>query len=500
MSQKVLSSALCPLIVVAVGVLSRLVAVENPSGVFWDEHFFVAAAQKYLHGIFFMEPHPPLGKLLIAAGEGMFGRNERTDLFLDTDFPGDAPEGYSLLGYRLIPSFLGGGAALFIYLIALHILRRPLWCMAIAALYLFDNALMLHTRGALLEGPQIFFCMGMVLVFLKLRERGDRSNGRELFLWVLLGLLFGCGITTKISSAIFIILPLVLLFEGRAALGAQVRRCGAFALTAVGVFVTVWTIHFSLGREIRPGAMIGSGFYHASQPYREGLTNGTFHPLLDFRTALADHWSYFRSYERKVPPLNLCQPSEPGSYPLLWPLGATPQAYRWKEVSPDTWRLWYLVPNPVVWFVVLGGVLTAAALVLASLILPGVRLRDRSLLVTLLAVYGGYMGVMLMIPRVMYLSHYLIPLCVGVVLFGAVANEIAVVAGREVTDRHRTLFFTALIAVTVLGFARYAPLTYGMPITVEEIQERSLLQVWNLRCPTCPSRHPFARPLVRSSR
>ena len=41
---------------------------STPQAFFWDENYHVASAQKYLNGVFFMEQHPPLGKLLIAAG------------------------------------------------------------------------------------------------------------------------------------------------------------------------------------------------------------------------------------------------------------------------------------------------------------------------------------------------------------------------------------------------------------------------------------------------
>jgi dolichyl-phosphate-mannose--protein O-mannosyl transferase len=40
-----------------------------PPSLFWDENYHIASAEKYIQGVFFMEPHPPLGKLLIAAGE-----------------------------------------------------------------------------------------------------------------------------------------------------------------------------------------------------------------------------------------------------------------------------------------------------------------------------------------------------------------------------------------------------------------------------------------------
>ena len=76
---------------------------SRPQALFWDENYHIASAQKYLNGVFFMEPHPPLGKLLIAAGEGLLQRNDRNDQFIDTDYATNPPEGFDFTGYRLFP-------------------------------------------------------------------------------------------------------------------------------------------------------------------------------------------------------------------------------------------------------------------------------------------------------------------------------------------------------------------------------------------------------------
>ncbi|MEK7218454.1 MAG: phospholipid carrier-dependent glycosyltransferase, partial [Patescibacteria group bacterium] len=78
----------------------------EPQRVFWDENYHIASAQKYLHGVFFMEQHPPLGKLLIAAGEKLFHPNARTDQFLATDYGRDFGDDFSFTGYRFFSALL----------------------------------------------------------------------------------------------------------------------------------------------------------------------------------------------------------------------------------------------------------------------------------------------------------------------------------------------------------------------------------------------------------
>ena len=58
-----------PLLLLLAGAASRLPWLASPDRVVWDEECFGAAAARYLTGEMSLEFHPPLGKLLIAAGE-----------------------------------------------------------------------------------------------------------------------------------------------------------------------------------------------------------------------------------------------------------------------------------------------------------------------------------------------------------------------------------------------------------------------------------------------
>src|SRR4051795_6992849 len=76
-----------------------------PANLFWDENYHIASAYKYLHQVMFMEPHPPLGKLLIALGEYLFHPNSHLDTtsFLTMDFITTLPTGFSFVGVRFFP-------------------------------------------------------------------------------------------------------------------------------------------------------------------------------------------------------------------------------------------------------------------------------------------------------------------------------------------------------------------------------------------------------------
>ncbi|MBT7762109.1 MAG: phospholipid carrier-dependent glycosyltransferase, partial [Candidatus Peribacter sp.] len=117
----------------------------NPPYLYWDENYHIASAQKYLNGTFFMEPHPPLAKMLIAAGEAIFDANEgMDDEFIGTDYAKELPGGFSFQGYRFFPVLLGWLIAPLLYLIFLMITRKSLWAFILSFLYVFDNALVTH--------------------------------------------------------------------------------------------------------------------------------------------------------------------------------------------------------------------------------------------------------------------------------------------------------------------------------------------------------------------
>ncbi len=93
-----------------------------PPKQFWDENYHIASAQKYIDKVMFMEPHPPLGKMLIALGEVLLHPNKKIDKssFDKTDYIKHFPKGMSFAGYRLFPAFFAWlNVALFFFNFAL---------------------------------------------------------------------------------------------------------------------------------------------------------------------------------------------------------------------------------------------------------------------------------------------------------------------------------------------------------------------------------------------
>lgn len=495
-SSSVSSRNLSPRLQVAVYLLFVLVTsfftylyhYNFPSSPFWDEPYHIAAAQKYLHKVYFMEQHPPLGKLLIALGERVTRSNERTDQFLTTDYAREFDvtlasgevRHTNFSGYRLFPSLLGWLSSALLFFIFLSITRNPVFSALLSFLYIFDNAEILQSRAAMLDSTLTFFSLGVVLSFFSIvRLHRQRSS---VVVWSLVfGLSFALALTTKLVALILVLLVPFIVWRLRRDLHTLAASLLMVGLGFCVAFVSVWQLHFSLSQTVVPQLSNG-GYYEASEPYREHLQKAKITSLLTFPMMLRDSLRFVGLYNAKVPRLDLCKADENGSPSYFWPLGARTINYRW-EKSADTVRYLYLVSNPVAWGMGLLGVLLSLSQLLSRFC--GDRkeqLAHEREMIAMLALYIGYMLAISSLGRVMYLYHYFLPLLFSFILFALSFVNVKSLAGLLLTEERRLLLLT-LLGLAVFGsFHFYRPLTYYEPLTTTQFQRRALLPIWEMAC------------------
>jgi dolichyl-phosphate-mannose--protein O-mannosyl transferase len=454
----------------------------EPAGFFWDENYHITSAEKYLNGTFFMQYHPPLGKLLIALGEKFMDANAEDNQFLAIDYATTLPDGFSFVGYRLFPTLLAWLTAPLLFFVFLFIFRKPINATLMSFLYVFDNALIVHSRGAMLESPLVFFTTLTILSFFLLLE-WQKSPKRFLLASIFFGMSLGLSVTTKVVGLILILLVPAVLY----ALFPQWKKMllflgltfSAFLLT----FVAVWQIHFSLATTINPLAE-NNGWYQTSPEYREILTGKKQNSLFSFPVMLRDSLKYVGHVDRGVPKLDLCKVGENGSPFFFWPFGARAINYRWASVDAETYRYLYLQSNPAAWALGLLGVLLAVTFLLSALFFRQ-KLSHTFLLSTFLALYISYMIAISQLDRVMYLYHYFLPLLFSFILFGIVSAEVKHIGRFSLSEARKTMLLMFLAACIFLSYQIYRPLTYYEPITNEQLQKRAFFPLWELSCVTC---------------
>lgn len=462
-----------------------------PESLFWDENYHIASAQKQIDGVMYMETHPPLGKMLIALGEVVAGGNDDLDKsqLLGRDHIGNTnlPKGFSYAGVRLASVALMILAVLLLYALIMEIVRNRAIALAFASLLVFDNAVVTHTRSAMLEGIQIFFVLLALWWFARIAARGAPIRLRH---YVVLGVLIGLVVAVKANGAVLLLLFAALFavdqwsaVRERRWLAVARRFAFAAPLGAVAVattFAAVFYFHIASTTEIASNRT-----YKASPEYVQHIRAGTTWTPAGFAVGFRDHLRYMAEYSDGVPRLDVCKPGENGSHPSGWPLGGKTINYRWNknviggraEVSYT-----YLVANPLVWLPVALGIVLSLGLLIGRFVY-GQKPQDPRLfhwIALFTALYAAYMLAMLQFERVMYLYHYLLPLVFGIVNLALVFRYVFA-DGLQAHRPHTLVNLAVFVALVVGVFAFFAPLTYGAPLTLEQFELRQWFDFWKLQ-------------------
>jgi len=463
----------------------------SPEQLYWDENYHIASSQKYLNGIFFMEPHPPLGKLLIAAGEALIDANADDTSFTTTDHGKSLPKEFSFAGYRLFPVIFSVLSVPLFFIFLVRLSGHPIVSFVLALALALDNAFVVHNRAAMLDGIQLFFMFGVLAGSICIYRRIEQAAPLKSLPY-LAGLALGGAIATKATSPIvlpFLGILIVPLWKERSRL---VKVSVQVAASAFALYLLTWLTHTTLGKRIEP-SLPDRGFYQSSQETKQLITGGETASLRAFWPLLRDNLKFFSHYERGVPKLNMCNQNENGSTPLLWPIGGRAINYRWDKKDGAT-RYTYLVANPVVWAIGLFGLIASAALWISSILGRCEMPREWKLFAgALLLMWCSYMGVMVSLDRVMYLYHYLIPLSLTLALGAITIPQVRLSAPRFTPPAQAVHLVVA--GAVFFAFRYYAPLTYGYPLTNQELASRALFDAWDLRCPDCDLTNHLARPV-----
>jgi dolichyl-phosphate-mannose--protein O-mannosyl transferase len=484
------------ILVTVLGYFTYMHNYQYPAAFFWDENYHITSAQKYMHHVFFQQGHPPLGKLLIAAGEVLLKPNEKTDQFLSTTYAKgeDLPEGFSFAGYRFFPALLAWLAAPLFFVIFLLITRRALLATFLSFLYIFDNALIVHNRGLMLEAPLIFFIILTILAFFLILEWKDTRH-RFAFACTLFGAAFAAAFTTKMTGLILVLMVPMLFF----ALKPQWKKFLHFAVISFAgfsvVFCGVWWLHFSLARTVNP-ELLNNGYFHVSEEYHATIDTGKTSSPLAFPIMLADSFRFVFIDNSGVPRLDLCKPDENGSPFFLWPFGARTINYRWSTPDSELYGYLYLVSNPLSWFIALAGILFASALVICPSFFPfKTKIQNRFLLATFLLLYLCYMAAMSQISRVMYLYHYFPALIFSFVLTALAFMEMQRFGPLNFKkETHRTAVALVCAVGIFFSYQFYRPFSYEQPISDGQFAIRNIFPLWEMRCVRCEKQSMLVIP------
>src|SRR5581483_464191 len=170
-------------VVSAVAFITRLWRLGQPNAVVFDEAPYEQYASHYLTGTYYFNLHPPVGKLMLAAGAWFLGVPAET-------LAAPAPA----LALRVVPA-LAGALVIPVFWLLLRQLGANRRVAFLGALLLaFDNALLTASRFILIDSFLLLFILGAVTAWLAARRR----TGRARWMWVgVSAVLCGLALGTK---------------------------------------------------------------------------------------------------------------------------------------------------------------------------------------------------------------------------------------------------------------------------------------------------------------
>jgi len=338
--------------IVLFAALVRLPRLETPAHMVFDEIYYAKAAQQILSGVEVTEErtHPPLSKLIIAAGIRLAGDRA--------------------VGWRVASAVAGTLLVAVIYALAAILFRDRFIAAASALLVAIDGLIFVESRIA---KPDIFLTLFLFSAYAAfwqyLRGRLDRPeepSGREVRWLYLAGAAAGCAVATKWTAVVPLsTIPVtlaLLLGWGRIAL---TRRdighiAAAFIMVPVAIYMLTYIPYFMLGHTVREwvAQQVSMYEFHAS------LTQG--HPYQ------SRWWS--------------------------WPLLIRPIWYEYSEAAPQIHRGILAIGNPFVWWASLPAFCLVAWRAVRTRAMP-----ETFLLVGFVISYLQYA----FISRVLFLYHFM---------------------------------------------------------------------------------------------
>jgi len=447
-------------VLTALALLTRLWQLGVPHALVFDELYFRQFASDYLSGHFFFDIHPPFVKLLFA-GIGMLFR--LTAAQVQSGTPGDVI-------LRTLPALAGAALVPLMYVIMRQLgLGRRMAAFG-ALLVLADNALLVESRFVLMDSLLLLFGMGAFSAYLYLR----RITGNWRWLWVVVvAVLLGMLVSTKWTG-----LAIAGLLFATWMIDSVVRRTPWQRIVGEGVLAllimaTIYICSFAVSFALLTHSGDGDAFM--SQRFQSTLVGSKYYdPNV--------HMSLWEKIVELNSEMYTAQSSLEGvTHPYStkwysWPFEIR-GVYYWEgaTLSNGAQGNIYLLGNPAVWWLSTIGMFAALVVWLTK---PAWLGRRHKQIAFLLTGYALNFVPFAFIDRPMFLYHYLFALLFAIMLTCVMLSLAFDWQRRRYGRKVVAQTYWLLVAIVVLGFLFFLPLSYGWPMSPSDLQLHMWLPSW----------------------
>ncbi|KAF9305014.1 hypothetical protein BGZ74_011671 [Mortierella antarctica] len=178
---------------VTLAMFVRIWKVAIPASVVFDEQHFGGFTVDYLNKMFFVDVHPPLGKMMFAAVAYLLGFDGNFDFMLGRLYTKNVP----YIGMRLLSIACGVGLVPISYLTIKNSGHSTQAASICAILVTFENALITQSRFILLDAPMMLFMGYTILAWVNFYNYRNRPFTRGWWTW-----LIQTGIGLFLSSSV----------------------------------------------------------------------------------------------------------------------------------------------------------------------------------------------------------------------------------------------------------------------------------------------------------
>ena len=375
--------SICLALVTMIAAGLRFWHLGHPPEIVFDEVHFVGQARHYLHGEPFLDPHPPIAKLGIAAGILLFGDHSWS--------------------WRLANALSGTILVGVTYLLSRRMFRSRLAAGLSAALVGLDGFFLVDSRIGCIDIIYLTFAAVAYWLLFRIMQTPDLMRRRNLLipLGVALGLCLGSKL--YVPGITFLVVCGFVAF-------ALWRPQSSAVDSSSGTKPAAPTenqlrLRWVAGAMLTTGA-ISAIFY---------LASFTFHYTLGWWGGIVDLFHYYKDvmwYEKSV-----STATHPYASPWWsWPMMLRPVAYwqNFPEKGNVVATIWG-AGNPLTWW----GVIPAMTI-------TAVRALERPSVTRTFLVVGflSYYIIWIPIGRILFLYHYMPSVYLGYLALGAVLADL----------------------------------------------------------------------------
>jgi Gpi18-like mannosyltransferase len=351
----------------------------HPAEIVFDEVHFVGQARHYLHGEPFLDPHPPIGKLLIAAGILLFG-----------DHP---------ISWRLGNALLGTAMVAVTYLLARRMFRSRLAAALAGGLITCDGFFIVDSRIGCID--IVYLTLAAIAYLLLFRFISTQDLVRRRRLLLVIGMVLGLCLGSKlyVPAITFLFVSAFLLFT----LWRTAQTADASVRVGSDAAARPMAFQWMAGAALITGSLSGIFYLASFLP----------HYALGWWGGIPDLLHYYKDvmwYENSV-----AGATHPYASPWWsWPPMLRPVAY-WQNFPPrGKVALIWGGGNPVTWWAVV-----------PAMVITSVRAIERPNLARIFMVTGFFAYYLIWIPigRILFLYHYLPSVYIGYLALAAILAD-----------------------------------------------------------------------------